>query len=197
MRKTPQQVRAQDTIDVIFEATARILERDGRAGLNTNAIAQLAGISVGTLYHYFPGKEAILIAMARRELEQHTSTIVDALGALQERGGDALNEVVRSLILAFRTRPAARQAAAETLIANNLGHELAYPAQAVAQRLGVVGKQFLDVRAESLSPVRLFILTRAVSGVLNAAARERSPLLDTPEFERELVGLVRALLFIS
>src|SRR5262249_14524108 len=71
MRKNPSQARGRDTIEVIFEATARILERSGRRGLSTNAIAELAGISIGSLYHYFPSKEAVLVAMARRELEAH------------------------------------------------------------------------------------------------------------------------------
>jgi len=70
MRKNPSQARARDTIEVIFEATARILERAGRRGLSTNAIAELAGISIGSLYHYFPSKEAVLVAMARRELDE-------------------------------------------------------------------------------------------------------------------------------
>ena len=65
MRKPPTQERAQETVKIIFEAAARILERDGRAAFNTNAVAELAGISIGTLYHYFQSKDAILIAMAR------------------------------------------------------------------------------------------------------------------------------------
>jgi AcrR family transcriptional regulator len=68
-RKIPVQERSQETVRIIFEAAARILERDGRAAFNTNAVAQLAGISIGTLYHYFQSKEAILIAMARAEMQ--------------------------------------------------------------------------------------------------------------------------------
>src|SRR6185369_1941690 len=58
-RRLPAQERARDTVEAIFEATARILQSHGRAGLNTNRVAELAGVSIGTLYSYFPNKEAI------------------------------------------------------------------------------------------------------------------------------------------
>ena len=53
-RKVPAQARSQETVTVILEASARILEADGLRGFNTNAIAERAGVSVGSLYQYFP-----------------------------------------------------------------------------------------------------------------------------------------------
>src|SRR5216683_2695549 len=66
-RRTPRQSRALDTVEVIFEATARILQAEGRRGFTTNRIAERAGISIGTLYQYFGNKQAILLAMEERE----------------------------------------------------------------------------------------------------------------------------------
>jgi AcrR family transcriptional regulator len=66
-RKTPVQRRSANTVDVIVEAAARILERDGFEGFNTNAIAEKAGVSIGSLYQYFPGKNALLSALIERE----------------------------------------------------------------------------------------------------------------------------------
>ena len=68
-RRSPTQLRVRATIDAIFEATARIIEREGIAALNTNRIAERAGLSIGTLYDDFP-TIAILIAMARRRLDK-------------------------------------------------------------------------------------------------------------------------------
>lgn len=65
-RKTPLQARSRDTYDTILEATARILETKGLEAANTNAIAERAGISVGSLYQYFPGKTAIFAELIRR-----------------------------------------------------------------------------------------------------------------------------------
>jgi AcrR family transcriptional regulator len=68
-RRTPRQARARMTVDSILEAAAQVLERAGPDGFNTNAVAERAGVSVGTLYQYFPDKDAILLAVARRAIE--------------------------------------------------------------------------------------------------------------------------------
>src|SRR3954466_8725798 len=67
LRKTPSQTRALRTVDTLFEAAARVLASEGEAGFTTNRIAQRAGFSIGTLYQYFPSKEAIVVAMVRRQ----------------------------------------------------------------------------------------------------------------------------------
>jgi AcrR family transcriptional regulator len=67
-RRRPKQARSQATYDSILEAAGQMLEREGAEGLNTNRIAERAGVSIGTLYQYFPDKAAILLATARRSL---------------------------------------------------------------------------------------------------------------------------------
>jgi AcrR family transcriptional regulator len=62
-RKAPRQERAQVSLDSIIEACKRILERKGYSHLTTNHIAEVAGVSVGTLYQYFPNKETIVYAL--------------------------------------------------------------------------------------------------------------------------------------
>ena len=90
-RKRPRQRRAVATVDAICEAAARILEDHGADALNTNAVAERAGVSVGSLYQYFPGKEAILaeliarrgVALAERlELAAAIDDLDDALVAM-------------------------------------------------------------------------------------------------------------------
>jgi len=76
-RKTPRQGRSQATVEAIVEAAARILETTGPAGFNTNAIARLAGVSVGSLYQYFPGKQALIAELSRRNAEAALSGLVD------------------------------------------------------------------------------------------------------------------------
>lgn len=65
VRKQPLQARSRATCAAIKEASARILLIGGQGALNTNAIAETAGVSVGTLYQYYPTKEAILAEMVR------------------------------------------------------------------------------------------------------------------------------------
>ncbi|PTS79224.1 TetR family transcriptional regulator [Sphingomonas sp. HMWF008] len=66
-RKQPLQPRARATVEAILEAAAHILESRGLAGYNTNAVAERAGVSIGSLYQYFPGKDAVMAALIRRE----------------------------------------------------------------------------------------------------------------------------------
>jgi AcrR family transcriptional regulator len=67
LRKQAIQPRAQLTIARIVEAAAQLIEERGLPGYNTNAVAARAGVSIGSLYQYFPDKDAIMIALARRE----------------------------------------------------------------------------------------------------------------------------------
>ncbi|MFV3126739.1 TetR/AcrR family transcriptional regulator [Niveispirillum sp. KHB5.9] len=68
-RKQPSQRRSSATVDVILEAAARILEMGGLPAYNTNDIATVAGVSIGSLYQYFPNKEAITSALILRDMQ--------------------------------------------------------------------------------------------------------------------------------
>jgi AcrR family transcriptional regulator len=65
-RRRPRQSRSRATWDAILEAAAQVLERDGPGGFTTTSVAERAGVSIGTLYQYFPDKQAILLAAAER-----------------------------------------------------------------------------------------------------------------------------------
>lgn len=69
-RKKPHQERAQATVTAIMEASAHILVECGHSALNTNLIAERAGVSIGSLYQYFPNKEAIMTELIRHKREQ-------------------------------------------------------------------------------------------------------------------------------
>ncbi|MBX3572409.1 MAG: TetR/AcrR family transcriptional regulator [Mesorhizobium sp.] len=68
-RKRPRQARAAATVDAIFEATIQILVLDGPARLTTTRVAERAGVSVGTMYQYFPHKQALFYAVNERYLD--------------------------------------------------------------------------------------------------------------------------------
>ncbi len=93
-RKAPQQTRSAATVNAIFEATIQVLLRDGPNRLTTTRVAQRAGVSVGTLYQYFPHKRAVLYAV----LDHHLKTIADAIETtcLEHRGAttEAMAEAV-------------------------------------------------------------------------------------------------------
>src|SRR5580700_8543077 len=80
-RKAPGQARSQETVAVILEASARILESEGVRGFNTNAIAAKAGVSIGSLYQYFPNKDAIVLALIGSYEEGLHDAVLEAVQA--------------------------------------------------------------------------------------------------------------------
>jgi AcrR family transcriptional regulator len=68
-RKLPRQARSRATFDAVVEACARLLDEGDLASLTTNRIAERAGVSIGSLYEFFPSREAILMVLAERRLE--------------------------------------------------------------------------------------------------------------------------------
>jgi AcrR family transcriptional regulator len=66
-RKHPRQARATAMVELVLEAATRVLSSDSLAGFNTNRVAEVAGISVGSLYQYFPNKSSLIAALIERE----------------------------------------------------------------------------------------------------------------------------------
>ncbi|MBN3727806.1 TetR/AcrR family transcriptional regulator [Burkholderia sp. Ac-20379] len=78
-RKTPTQPRAAETVAALVEAAAQVLEARGLDGFNTNAVAERAGVSIGSLYQYFPGKDALTVALMQRETRRFLDEMNAAL----------------------------------------------------------------------------------------------------------------------
>lgn len=188
-RRAPQRPHSRATVQAIFGASARILEQGGRAGFNTNRIAEMAGVSIGTLYGYFPDKEAILLAMARDELAASRDRVVAAMLEPDPHTHPA-RRAIRALIRTYAAGGRARRILMETLIASGRGDELAGPVSDVAGLLGGRAGGVLPSGPERLSPVALFVLTRAIDSVVRAANYEGTPFSDSTEFEDELVRLI-------
>ncbi|MFI2233252.1 TetR/AcrR family transcriptional regulator [Nocardia testacea] len=96
-RKTPRQQRSQFTFDAILDAAARLFQQHGYAATTTNKVAELAGVSIGTLYHYVPNKDALLYALADRHLREATAVLLTETASLRAEG-PPLDETVRRLI---------------------------------------------------------------------------------------------------
>src|SRR5689334_12938801 len=94
-RKTASQARSRATVEALVEATARILVRDGFDQASTNRIAAAAGVSVGSLYQYFPSKEALVAAVIARHRADLTAV---ARGAFAEAAALPLAEAIRRLV---------------------------------------------------------------------------------------------------
>lgn len=105
-RKSPSQARSKATVDVILQATARVLVRDGYASASTNRIAETAGVSIGSLYQYFPSKHALVTALRRRHAEEMLAMLVETgKGATQASAVDAVKILVHAVIAAHMVDP--------------------------------------------------------------------------------------------
>lgn len=98
-RKQPRQERSRVTVEAILEAGARILREQGYAALTTNRLAERAGVSIGSLYNFFPNREAILLAMLQRRLLSLAGEIdADLRKSLQQGGPESMQYLIGRLV---------------------------------------------------------------------------------------------------
>lgn len=115
-RKIATQDRSRATVDALIEATARILVREGFDKASTNRIAELAGVSVGSLYQYFPSKEALVAAV----IERHQRDIMQAVRGelaqvMTEPVEIAIRKIVSLAVKGHRVNPRLHRVLAEQI----------------------------------------------------------------------------------
>jgi AcrR family transcriptional regulator len=94
-RKKPRQARAEATVEAILEAATRIFSEGHFDGFNTNRVAEIAGVSIGSLYQYFPSKEALTAAL----IERAQKSLADAIEAsIDESPGKPFDTVLAELV---------------------------------------------------------------------------------------------------
>ena len=128
-RRTPRQARAEETVAMILEGAAQILEAGGLAAFTTNAVAERAGVSIGTLYQYFADKQAIVRAIAERELK---ATLEKVVSAMTEKKTTVPTEarvraIVHAIVGAFHGRHRARKAVVQAVFSEGGGAALQTP----------------------------------------------------------------------
>ena len=190
-RRTPRQARSGETVAAILEGAAQILEQGGLAAFTTNAVAERAGVSIGTLYQYFADKNAILLALARQQVGLGLADIARALnGEIDPTPEGRVRAMVRAAIHAFRGRQRARKAVMEAVLSQGHHAELMLPVVAfIAQhRVGAAPQAVFA----TMTPLQMFVMSRAVIGVLRAAVLEEQPFFKSHPYEDELVRLVLA-----
>lgn len=186
-RRSPRQARAEATVEAIFDATFQLLEAGGLEALTTNHIARRAGVSIGTLYQYFAGKQEILAAMAQRRAEVARGRIAETLIAAPEVG--SVRPIVQALMATFEGSPETRKALLDALFNRGGDAVMLHHHQAFLAAIG--GKAELNL---DLSPESLFVLTHAVASLLRAAAAEPDLALSPAVLEDEFVLLMESYL---
>lgn len=181
-RKTPKQRRATITVEAILEAAAHILE-DGCHPFTTNHIAERAGVSIGSLYQYFPSANAIMAAL----IEKHVADELSAADTILARANGPKTDVLRDLLLAFVDAHADKPRLTARLHALAAGFDLqehlAAARDAQATRIAqVTGWPEADV----------LISVMAVEGVVLAMLASRPQLLRSGAFMDRLYAIASA-----
>lgn len=196
LRKSPRQRRSRHTVQTLLEATAQVLAEGGETALSTDRVARRAGYSIGTLYQYFPGKEALALALMSRVRERTLPRLlahIDAATRGEVQAEEALRAYLHALLEAFGRGPG-RRALARL--------DARWASQAVwIQTLEQVGahlahalRALQDPKLRTPSDVQIFVLTRAVMGAIRAAVQEDVDWLQQPAFEAELQRLAWSML---
>jgi AcrR family transcriptional regulator len=184
-RKTPRQGRARATYDTLLQAAAHIISRSGLAMFNTNAVAERAGVSIGTLYQYFPNKDALMVALIRQQQGRQRETLKAAIGAI--RSSSDLETIVRTLV-----RAAMQHHRDNDLLASAIDHEEArLPVDdLLSGYLDSSGALVASLLARFAGEVRPITTDQAartlpalVRGVVDAWANLSPPQLDIAEDE--------------
>ncbi len=154
----------------------RLLEEGGIASLTTNAVAERAGVSVGTLYQYFDGKESLLDALTTRELGEMREKIVRAMqSAVVSTPGERIRQLVRVVAGAYRGRERVHRQLIEHALTKGTSGRLSPTHEQIATMFASQGVTLADGRIRELTPAQAFVVTHATVGTLRALAAQENP----------------------
>ena len=160
----------------------------------TNAAAERAGVSIGTLYQYFADKNAILLALARQQMTVGLAAIGRAMQGESDPSVEGrVRAMVRAMVNAFGGRHRARKAVTQAILAQGLGIEMMGPIAAFIAAAGTPAGHGPGPLIAAFSPEQV-LLSRALMATIRHAVMEEQPFLRSRAFEDEVVRLVVAYL---
>jgi len=177
-RKQASQARSRATVDVLIETTARILVREGFDRASTNRIAEQAGVSIGSLYQYFPGKDALVAAVIDRHREELGRV---ARSALAKASTQPLRQGIRTLVTAaveaHRIDPRLHRVLAEQIPRTGRLEKV----ETFSRKNYVLFKAYLERHSDELRAVDLelasFVCVTSVEALTHSAVLHNPALL--------------------
>jgi AcrR family transcriptional regulator len=193
-RKRPLQRRSEQTVGAILDAVVRILQREGSKAVTTNRVAKVAGVSIGSIYQYFPDKQALFLALHERHIEQ-IDRLVEA--KLAEHAPSSLEVLIAAMV--------------EAMVEAHLPHPELYSALAsevphrspgtkdFSVRLHGLFRLALASRAEQLPAGRdfdrmAFVISHMVESLSHGVVLHRPPGLSLAAARQEATRAVLAYL---
>ena len=190
-RNKPLQARSRATVTAILDAMVRILDREGEAAATTTRVAEVAGVSIGTLYQYFSDRDAMLDALQDREFERTMELMERVLASNGKRSPrETAQEVVEGLLALYAAAPGLHRA----LALDGLRVTPTERVRAFDMRVVSVVRSFLavsgwPVRRKNLDAAA-FVIFQSVRATMLARMLESPPGLDDRTITEEVTDLV-------
>jgi AcrR family transcriptional regulator len=193
-RKQATQARAHATVEVILKATARILVRDGYDHASTNKIAVAAGVSIGSLYQYFPSKEALVAALVDRHIGEMVELLRNEIPTLMTLPlGQAIERAVRMMVAAHSVDPKLHKVLVEQVPrVGRLEH-----VERMEREMIALARAYLEAKRAEISVTNLdlsaYIVVGMIESLTHAAVLTRPELLGEPFVAEVTKAVVRYL----
>lgn len=197
-RKRPRQARSRATVDSVLGATARVLVKRGFDGLTTNLVAETAGVSVGSLYQYFPNKEALVGALIEKHVDDLTSLCLAELTRVANLPvAEAIRSVVELMIRAHAVNPELHRVLTEQVPRVGRMAKLR-EIETMVQRMvaGLLASRRAELAIDD-PEMAAFVLVSAIEAITHRAALFFPELLRDPRLVDETCTMVRRYLGVA
>ncbi len=197
-RKRPRQARSRATVDSVLAATARVLVKRGFDGLTTNLVAETAGVSVGSLYQYFPNKEALVGALIEKHVDDLTSLCLAELTRVANLPvAEAIRSVVELMIRAHAVNPELHRVLTEQVPRVGRMAKLR-EIEALVHRMvaGLLASRRTELAIDD-PEMAAFVLVSAIEAITHRAALFFPELLRDPRLVDETCTMVRRYLGVA
>ena len=191
-RKKPRQSRSKVTVDALLQATTHILLKDGVEALTTNHVAEVAGVSIGSLYQYFPNKASLIAALIEQHVDHEVSTLKEVFLNWKGPPGEPLfrafiNEFIQIHLNDIELTKLLHQQVSYLECRQALREATKYFESIIEAFLTAQLEIHLSTKAIK---VRAFVVTNAIDSLIQLALVENTEMLSEPYFLDELVKLV-------
>jgi AcrR family transcriptional regulator len=196
-RKEPRQARSRAMVDTILDAMSRVLVERGYAKTNTNLVAESAGISVGSLYQYFPNKDALIFALRERHVTRMLTLFEDVAAHIDGAGSlhSDFEALIDALVAAHLVEPELNRILEEEFPAYNMP-----VSTEIRQRFFDAIRGVLEKHRGSVTPpdldVATFVIQRMLKALINAVVLTGpgglSPGSVRPEILPAVIGYLTA-----
>ena len=197
-RKQPVQHRSKATVDVILVAAAQVFEAHGYAAGTTNRIAERAGVSIGTLYQYFPSKEAIAVALLERHIADTDHRLHEWVGHMvveQHSLSEALHDYVTGMLEMHSRQPRLQHILLEETPLPERVHQVLLEAERhAAKTVAGLLRLYPEVRQTGLEHTCFLVVQSVESLTHRFAAHPDDQFIPRTTFVDEVVTMLVAYL---